>query len=65
MRTGRNGQRMAIECFVAHLAASEYVGDRMTDQLADALDPVAYGAWDLDEGTGHSLYLAHGAPGSR
>ena len=35
---------MAIEGVVANLAASENVGDRVTDQFADPLDPVACGA---------------------
>ena len=51
-----DGHRVAIEGFVAHLAASENVGDRMTDQLADALEPVARGA-RLGEGTGHCALL--------
>ena len=34
---------MAIEGFVAHLAARENVGDCVTDELADALSPVAAG----------------------
>ena len=36
---------MAIERVVAHLAAGENVGDRMADQFADALEPVARGTW--------------------
>jgi hypothetical protein len=34
---------MAIEGFVAHLAACEDVGDRVTNKLAHALSPVAAG----------------------
>ena len=37
MRTAGMVSGMAIERFVAHLAASENVGDRVTDQFADAL----------------------------
>ena len=34
---------MAIESVVANLAAGENVGDRVTDELADPLGPVAAG----------------------
>jgi hypothetical protein len=36
-----NGQRVVVECFVAHLAAGENIGDGVADQLADTLGPVA------------------------
>ena len=38
---GGDGQRMAIERVVAHFAAREDVGDRVADQFADPLEPVA------------------------
>ena len=38
-----DGQRMTIQGLINHLAARENVRDRVTDQFADALDPVTRG----------------------
>ena len=43
---------MAIEGFVGNFAARENVGDRVADEFADALEPVAGGV-GFGEGTGH------------